>query len=478
MNLSRIILGLVLIVGATGAVASGTSAFFSDTETSTGNFFTAGDIDLKIDNTSYVTSTTTGLLAASPSTSWGPADLNDGVVTLHKFFDFTDIKPDDEGEDTISIHAGSNDAWACMDVTLTSNDDNNTNEPEGLVDPAPVLDTEWDGELAQAIQMFWWADDGDNVYETGENSISGGIKTLYNLATSSGQFSVALADSLGSVWGSGPIPGGQTKYIAKAWCFGTLGLAPVPAGQGVSPLTATGVTCNGSGLGNETQTDEATLDIAFRAVQSRNNPNFTCAECVLTQQNVLIDGSFENPEVTNGAQWDVFPSPAGGWQVAWRSDIPATFGPQNRPAIANLEFHEGVLGAADEGDQYVELDTDWAGPNGTGEGEPASVTIYQDIATTPGATYQWSYAFSPRPNTPGSDNRVEMRWGGVVSDDTGNVAGGGAISWSTRTGSVVATTTTTRIQFTDLGTANSLGSFVDDFSLIKISCRPLVRIDN
>ncbi|OGG60666.1 hypothetical protein A2765_03780 [Candidatus Kaiserbacteria bacterium RIFCSPHIGHO2_01_FULL_56_24] len=463
----------MLIVGSAGALATGTSAFFSDTETSTGNTFTAGSIDLLVDNQSYATNAQ-GVLAVSPTTSWPEGNLNDGVTTLHKFFDFGDIKPDDEGEDTISLHT-QNDAYACMDVTLTSNDDRSTVDPEtDALDAVENPADAWDGELAQNIQMFWWADDGDNVYEDNEDSISGGIKTLYDLATSSGAFSVALADSLGSIWDTTTLPADVTKYVAKAWCFGTLGLAAVPAGQGVSPLTATGVTCDGSALGNETQTDGATLDVEFRAVQARNNPNFLCEECVLTNTNVLFDGGFENPEVTNPAQWDIFPSPAGGWQVAWRSDIPATFGAQNRPAIANIEFHEGVLGLADEGDQYVELDTDWAGPNGSGDGEPASVTIYQDIATTPGATYQWSYAFAPRPNTPASDNRVEMRWGGVIANDTGNVAGGGGpIAWTTLTGSVVATTTTTRIQFTDLGTANSLGSFVDDFSLIKISCTPI-----
>ena len=56
MNISRILLGLLLIVGAGGALAGGTSAFFSDSETSTGNQFTAGAIDLKVDNDSYYNS--------------------------------------------------------------------------------------------------------------------------------------------------------------------------------------------------------------------------------------------------------------------------------------------------------------------------------------------------------------------------------------------------------------------------------------
>lgn len=41
----------MLIVGAGGAIVNGTSAFFSDTESSTGNTFTAGAIDLKVDHT-------------------------------------------------------------------------------------------------------------------------------------------------------------------------------------------------------------------------------------------------------------------------------------------------------------------------------------------------------------------------------------------------------------------------------------------
>lgn len=467
MNLSRILLGLVLIVGAGGALVSGTTAFFSDTETSVGNTFTAGDIDLQIDNESYYN----GVL--NSGTSWAMTNL-----TTEKFFDFDDLKPGDFGEDTISIHVNTNDAYMCADVSLTSNNDNSQNEPEAL-DDANGLAT---GELAGLVNFAWWADDGDNVFESDETLLDpiGPIGALPLGATTT----LALADTTTNIWGgSGPITGNVTKYIGKAWCFGTLAAAPL-AQDGLgetspqSPANTTGgFTCDGSLLDNAAQTDSLTADISFRAVQSRNNPNFTCVDCVLTNQNVLIDGSFETPEVTNGAQWDIFPSPVGGWQVAWRGDIPATFGPQNRPAIANLEFHEGVLGAAFQGDQYVELDTDWAGPNGSGDGEPASVIIYQDIATTPGATYNWSYRFSPRPNTGAADNRVEMQWGGVVEDDTNNVAGGGAIAWSLRSGTVVATTTTTRIAFTDLGTANSLGSFVDDFSLVKISCTPIVQIN-
>ena len=63
-----------------GLVAGATGAFFSDTETSTGNTFAAGAIDLGIDNESYYN----GVFNAD--TSWDLSDLTDQL-----FFDFQDI---------------------------------------------------------------------------------------------------------------------------------------------------------------------------------------------------------------------------------------------------------------------------------------------------------------------------------------------------------------------------------------------------
>lgn len=302
----RIIFGLVVILGAGAAIATGaTGAFFSDTETSTGNTFAAGAIDLKIDNDSYYNGNRcTDVGTSVPDWQWvGPnafpipgtecetsfplSDLDDGLL----FFNFTDLKPDDEGEDTISIHV-QNDAWACMDLTLTSDDDVSTTEPEGQVDAAENPLDAWDGELADALQFFWWADDGDNVYEEGEQDLSGGIKTLTDLATTTGAFSITLADSQGNAWGGDdPLPANETVYIAKAWCFGTLttpGVTQDNLGKfgepgndnpGIpnGPQDRPGaVQCNGENLGNETQTDKAELTLAFRAEQARHNDSFLC----------------------------------------------------------------------------------------------------------------------------------------------------------------------------------------------------------
>ncbi len=297
MNISRILLALLLIVGAGGALAGGTGAFFSDTETSTGNQFTAGAIDLKVDNDSYYDGNrcveiTPGIwqwqgnsLFPEPgttcTTSWHLTDLDPS----HLFFNFTDIKPSDNGEDTISLHVDNNPAYACLDMTLTANDDVSSVDPEiGDGDTPEDPNNSWDGELAQNVHMFWWADDGDNVYEQGEQSITNGVQTIFDMFPEPNHtFSATLADSLNNVWGpNGPIAAGETKYIAKAWCFGNLTVSAIAqdglgAGNNNGPqVRGGGYTCDGSTQTNNAQTDMVKLDIGFRAIQSRNNGQFLC----------------------------------------------------------------------------------------------------------------------------------------------------------------------------------------------------------
>lgn len=465
--MKRILLGFVTIAGAVSAISLGaTGAFFSDTETSSGNTFAAGDIDLLIDNTSYYNG------VANPGTSWLAANLTD-----QKFFDFNDLKPGDWGEDTISIHVDTNDAYMCAEVTLTSNDDNGINEPESEVDQT---DGPGQGELAGLVNFVWWADDGDNVLEDDEDVISQGPLGALTLGQ---PFSVTLADSATNIWegSGGPINGDETYYIGKAWCFGTL--TPAPLGQdGFGPTSTRtpanssgGISCVDSGINNASQTDSLTADISFSAVQARNNPNFLCEanECVFDPQTDLLAaaGKFESPEVTTAQQWDVFDSPVDGWTVEWRDAGTTVFGPQNRPTVAHLELHEGVLGSAFEGDQYAELDTDWGGPSDSGTGEPASVSIYRTFATVPGASYSLKYHFAPRPNTPAADNNLEVRVEGVVKDTTGpTVGGGGPITWQERTVTFTATDASTELRFTDLGTSNSVGTFLDNVRLYQTSC--------
>ncbi|MBI5139502.1 hypothetical protein HZA26_02745 [Candidatus Nomurabacteria bacterium] len=322
--MKRILLSSLLVLFTVGAVAlGGTGAFFSDTELSSGNTFTAGAIDLKIDNHSYYN----GVL--NPSTTWELKDL----TTIDKFFDFPDLKPGDLGEDTISLHVDTNDAYLCANVKLTSNDDNTPTEPELLVDAntGPGL-----GELAGKVNFIWWADDGDNVLEDDEGIISKGPIGALGLQ---GEINIALADSTTNIWTGvpGPFPGEQTLYIAKAWCFGDITEAPLKqdgANNLISPANSTGgVSCDGSLLDNATQTDSLTADVKFTAVQARNNPNYSCVppretgkltvtkvvvnnnggNNVISDFLLFVDDGFVSTNVTSGVEQTL---PVGAYNVS------------------------------------------------------------------------------------------------------------------------------------------------------------------
>lgn len=252
-----------MVLAVSAATIGATTSYFSDVETSTGNTFTAGAIDLLVDNTAYYNG------ALVPSMTWQAKNL-----TIEKFFNLLDVKPGDWEEDTISLHVINNPSWMCMDIKLTSNDDVSSTEPELGDGDSPDSADLFDGELAQNIQTIWWADDGDNVLETHEypaKVIAQG--TLADLKNRT----IRLADATGNIWNpnGGPVPGEDTKFIAKALCFGKLTPTPVVVGQ--TPLVATGFTCDGTLLDNTTQSDTLTADLSFYAVQSRNNPNFKCA---------------------------------------------------------------------------------------------------------------------------------------------------------------------------------------------------------
>jgi len=189
---------------------------------------------------------------------------------------------------------------------------------------------------------------------------------------------------------------------------------------------------------------------------------------------LISNGNFELPIVSASQLWDIFDSGTANlnWMVEWRSDIPSTWGEQTRPDPAHLEIQRGVNGWLPyEGSQYAELDTDWDGPAGSLNNEPASVKIYQDIVTIPGENYNLSFSFSPRPSTPESDNILQIKWNDNILG-TPSGAGLSNTDWSEYNYNFTAQSDVTRLEFADLGTANSLGTFVDEVSL---RCQPITN---
>jgi len=189
-------------------------------------------------------------------------------------------------------------------------------------------------------------------------------------------------------------------------------------------------------------------------------------------ENLIQNGSFEVPEVTDSAKWEIFSNsdPNLKWTVEWVGSQ-TSYGGRTRPDPALVEYHENIMGPAQDGDQYAELDSDWFGPHDPLNGEPALVKIHQDIPTTPGAKYKLHYYFSPRPNTGGSENIMYVNIDDVPVQTLGPVAGGGSIVWTEYTYEFTATNASTKVEFIGGGTDNSLGIFLDNVSVHPYTCQ-------
>jgi predicted ribosomally synthesized peptide with SipW-like signal peptide len=269
---ARILASIAMLVFVGAAVASSTGAFFSDVETSTGNTFTAGDIDLQVDSEQHYNGREcVGGVWTGPGTfpsgecegTWAQTNLG----PEHQFFNFADVKPGDQGENTISLHVTSNDAWLCADVSLQSNDDVSTVDPE--TDAGDAVENgadSFDGELAQNLNFTAWLDNDATVGVPGDNVWQGqALEPLYfapgpAFNVLGGTTTLAIAES-----GDTPVVGGSTTYVGLAWCAGTM-----------STNGGANLSCDGASMGNVAQTDSMVGTISFRAEQSRNNPNFLC----------------------------------------------------------------------------------------------------------------------------------------------------------------------------------------------------------
>ena len=247
----------IIAIGATGA-------FFSDTETSTGNTFTAGAIDLTVSSHA----TYNGLPA-----SYGNWDLGDLANKL--FFNLADVKPGDIGENTIGLNVNNNPAWACATIAVTSDDDVSCTGPE-LKDDSDCSTTlgVFNGEMAKNLSFVWWPDmNGDNIMQPGDEYnhkffLSG--SKLSGLLDSNHQLHLTLADSAQNFFGltaGSPLAGNTLYSVGTAWCMGDMNIA-----------TDGTITCNGAAVNNASQTDQLKADMTFTATQQRNNTSFRCAD--------------------------------------------------------------------------------------------------------------------------------------------------------------------------------------------------------
>lgn len=181
---------------------------------------------------------------------------------------------------------------------------------------------------------------------------------------------------------------------------------------------------------------------------------------------LIENGSFEDPTVNHASGWNTFVSTILGWFASWTDADPGTFNGDSRPEAANIELQAGVNGwTAYEGSNYAELDSDWAGPDSDTHGEPANIKLSQKVYAVTGTEYELSFNFSARPGI--ASNVMEVYWNGdlvdTISEDGSALAD---LDWKTHTFTVIGAAGDDMLEFHEVGTADSFGSFLDDVKLI------------
>jgi|SRR3989344_829202 len=246
----RKIITSISVLGAVAvAVVGATVAFFNDTETSSGNVLTAGSIDLRVDSFG---STRNGV--PLPNSSWFPAvDLTD-----EKFFEFRDVKPGDFFGRNLSLHVDSNPAWVCLLARNVDDDGNGLTDPEHEAnDPS---DGAGEGELAENLHMLAWLDsDADGRHDSNEPFL---VDSFFDVFA---ELAMPIHDS---TTGTPLDPSVPIELLQMDLCGGA---------HIVNPGTGA-ISCNGNNMGNTAQGDSLKADLVIYGEQSRNNPNFKCAD--------------------------------------------------------------------------------------------------------------------------------------------------------------------------------------------------------
>jgi predicted ribosomally synthesized peptide with SipW-like signal peptide len=282
MDKKKLIISLGIIGGIAAVVIGGTIAYFSDIEESTGNTFTAGNLDLKVDSECSYNG------VPQQFCTWALKDLETGNL----FFNYDDVKPGDYGEDTISLHIDYNDAYVCAGILNLESQENGCNNPEKITEPNCEQDEI--GELQNNLLFTVWKDtDCDNVLDAGVPEVLGSCNVTEPDPSGVGQTVCpqlptqvdceyeAEQGFYGCVWipGTAAVPAEQVLVQDQP---ATNGIWPIADSNTGGPLEGDETYCIGVSwripgeTGNEIQTDKLTADVSFEATQSRNIPQFIC----------------------------------------------------------------------------------------------------------------------------------------------------------------------------------------------------------
>ena len=239
------ILRSIAVIGFTGAVAytGVTGAFFTDSESSVGNVFTAGTFTgISLDSVGFVFN---GAPAGTLADAW------DAGQSYGKFFNFSNIVPGDRGVRHLSLHNDNTaeSAYVCFNTGTVTTNINNAGEE---------------------IHTLVWRDDNFNRRwdPANEPMLTPSPTKLEELS------GVRYGDSTGVTILGASHPS-NSGHIAVAWCAGTIGANPSGSASIYPGEAGSTITCDGGSM--TTQGGSYVADMIVYAEQVSNNSSFTCA---------------------------------------------------------------------------------------------------------------------------------------------------------------------------------------------------------
>lgn len=151
-------------------------------------------------------------------------------------------------------------------------------------------------------------------------------------------------------------------------------------------------------------------------------------------QNIVANGSFES-DVQAPGSWAIYNS-----LIGWTG-------------VPDVELRNNVAGTAQDGVNYVELDT------------THNSAIQQQISGT--GLYELSFWYSARPGVASGSNGLDFSLGNLSGSVLQTATGGSVNSWQHYTG-LVALGGSTTLQFSASGASDSLGGSLDNISVTAV----------
>lgn len=158
------------------------------------------------------------------------------------------------------------------------------------------------------------------------------------------------------------------------------------------------------------------------------------ASQIAVANNLVVNGSFEQDVVSS--KWTLLNS-VTGWQ--------------NQGAKFEIQTSRLGIINAQEGSQYIELDS------------TANYSIFQNIATEAGQSYEVSFYYSARIEGNDKTNKAKVQWNGQTVLDLNSTTRG----WQSFNITVTADSDVSELRFVGAGTSDSLGAFIDNVSVVK-----------